>query len=275
MQEQILFALVYNDYDVSQDRASKAHFDERMGEEFNRVVIPEMLEEFQVENVAALRRFLEMNLGSSLEKERRLWVREQIVREWIRMSIRRGFNESTYEEMLEFYENNKAMFTSVTRVRWQEMVVMVSKHNTEQEAWNKITWMGNRVAEGAPFDEIARWNSDGFTASDGGVRDWTTRGSLTSAELEEAIFSLPIGQVSPAIIKSDIGFHIVRVLERQEAQVVPFVEAQVTIRERIGNQRTQRSQEEYFAELRRRFPTVVVRDRVDFNVNTLRTASGR
>ena len=273
LQEQIMFALVYNDYDISQDRASKNMFNERLGEEFDRAEVPEMMKEFSTANHAALKKYLEEQLGSSLEKEKRLWIREQIVRQWIMMSIQRATGECTHDEMMDFYEKNTAMFTSITQARWQEMVVLFSQHNTEQEAWNKIRWMGNQVLEGAPFEEIAKANSEGFTASNGGIWDWTAKGSLTSDVLELAVFSQPIGKLSPAIIKSDKGLHIIRVMERQEAKVVPFVEAQVTIREKIKNQRAQRYQEEYLTDLRNRIPIEIVKDRIDFNINTPQIAN--
>ena len=275
LQEQIMFALVYHDFAMSQDRASATMFHERLGEEFDRTEIPEMMKEFAVDNHVALKRFLEDQLGSSLDKEKRFWIREQIVRQWVTMSIQRATGESTHDEMMDFYVTNQAMFTSLTQARWQEMVVLLSRHNTEQEAWNKIRWMGNQVLGGAPFEEIAKANSDGFTASNGGLWDWTTQGSLTSEVMEQAIFSQQIGQLSPAIIRSDKGLHIIRVLERQEEKVVPFVEAQVTIREKIKNQRTMRYQDEYLTNLRNRVPVEIVKDRIDFKINSPRMALPR
>jgi hypothetical protein len=274
LEEQILFALVYNDFS-NRNREERDFFNERLAEEFDRTEVPEMMREFNVENVAALRRHLEEHLGSSLEKERRLWIREQIARESIRASMQRATGNSTHAEMLEFYENNSAMFTTPARARWQEMVVLLSNHKSKEAAWDKIQWMGNQVVLGASFEKIAELNSEGFTASNGGVWDWTTKGSLAAAEIERAIFSQPVGQLSPSIIVSERGLHIIRVLERRDEEVVPFVEAQVTIRERIRSQRAQRHQEDYFADLRRRFPTVVLRDRIDFDANAVRTASGR
>ena len=273
LQEQITFTLAYCDYISTNDRTSQNMFIEKMGEEFDRNVIPELEKEFHVENVAALKRFLEDRLGSSLEKERRLWIREEIVKQWVGMSMQRATGDPTTDEMADFYERNKATFTSSARARWQEMIVLLSQQDAEQAAWDKIRWMGNQVAGGAPFEEIAKAHSEGFTASEGGVWDWTGKGSLASAELEQAIFTQPIGLLSPAIIKSDKGFHIIRVLERQEEKVVPFIEAQGEIRKRMKNQRQQQYQEEYFTELRRRFPTIVVKDRIDFNDPGTRTAS--
>jgi len=273
LEQQIMLALIYSDYDASMGTEQKNFFDSKKGEEFDRTEIPAMIEEFNVENIVALRRYLEEQFGSSLEKERRLWIREQIVREWVGMSMQRATGECTYEEMEDFYNANLAMFTSTARARWQEMVVLLSNHNTEQDAWNKISWMGNQVARGAPFEDIAKANSEGFTASNGGTWDWTTRGSLTSAELEQAVFSQPVGQLSSVIIRSNRGLHIIRVLEREEESVVPFIQAQNEIRNRIRNQRAQRYESEYFADLRRRFPPVIVRERIDFNVGLPRTAS--
>ena len=274
LQEQILFTLVYSDYISQQSNDQKNFFDEKLGDEFDRKEVPELLKEFNVENAAALKQYLEHQLGSSLDKEKRQWIREQIVRQWIGMSIDKAAPAPTHDEMMEFYERNQAMFTSTAKTRWQEMLVLFSRHSTEAEAWDKIKWMGNQVATNrVSFEEIAKTQSDGFTSSEGGVRDWTSKGSLTSAELEQAIFSQPVGQLSPTIIKSDIGLHIVKVLERKESTVTPFGEAQVIIRERIKNQRTQRHQDEYLTELRRRFPTVVVRDRIDFDISNARTAN--
>ena len=273
LQEQILCELVFSDYEASKSRAEKEMFREKIGDEFDRVEVPEMMKEFNVDNMAALKKYLETQLGSSLERERWLWTKEQIVRQWIGMSVQRATGECTHVEMEEFYEQNIAMFTSPAKAQWEEMVVFFSSHNTEQEALHKIRWMGNQVAGGAPFEEIAKANSDGFTASRGGLWDWTTRGSLASAELEQAIFSQPVGQLSPAIIRSDTGFHIIRVVDRREVTVVPLIEAQGTIRERIRNQRVQRHQTEYFADLRRRYPPRIMREHIDFDVSSPRTAT--
>jgi hypothetical protein len=275
LQEQILVALVYNDYSLAKSKAERDFLNERLGEDFERTEVPELMKEFGVSDMVALKKYLKDQLGSSLEREKGLWIQEKIAQQWVGMSVQRASGECTHDEMLEYYEKNLSMFTSQAKTRWQEMVVLFSKHNSEQEAMNKIGWMGNQAANGAPFEEIAKNNSDGFTASKGGVWDWTAKGSLSSAELEQAIFSQPVGALSPAVIRTDKGLHIVKVLEREDSKITPFVEAQVVIRDRIRNQRSQRYQEEYFTELRRRFPTVVIRDQINFDVNAKTSSTVR
>ena len=39
--------------------------------------------------------------------------------------------------------------------------------------------MGNDVLNGRPFEEVAKESSEGPTAYNGGLYDWTTQGSLS------------------------------------------------------------------------------------------------
>jgi parvulin-like peptidyl-prolyl isomerase len=88
----------------------------------------------------------------------------------------------------------------------------------------------NRYA--VPFAEVARRGSHGLTAARGGQRDWTTKGSLKSAVVDEALFGLPVMRMSH-ILEDDDGFHIVRVIQRKDAFRTPFKDAQVEIRKQL------------------------------------------
>jgi peptidyl-prolyl cis-trans isomerase C len=62
---------------------------------------------------------------------------------------------------------------------------------------------------GADFDELAS-RADPLTRGDLG---WVPRGYLLEPKLEEAAFNLTVGQYSD-VIATDVGFHILRILER-------------------------------------------------------------
>lgn len=62
---------------------------------------------------------------------------------------------------------------------------------------------------GADFNELA-FKADPLTRGDLG---WVPRGYLLNAQIEEAAFSLEVGGYSD-VITTDVGFHIVKVLER-------------------------------------------------------------
>jgi parvulin-like peptidyl-prolyl isomerase len=91
---------------------------------------------------------------------------------------------------------------------------------TEREAQQAL----QRLQSGAKFSALAQTLSiDDSTRADGGDLGWITRnsGALLWSEVEDAAFTLPIGETSE-IVKSPIGYHILRVTEKEER---PLTEA--------------------------------------------------
>jgi len=67
----------------------------------------------------------------------------------------------------------------------------------------------SQLNDGADFNELA-FEADPLTRGDLG---WVPRGYLLNKQIEDAAFSLNVGQYSD-VIATEVGFHIVRVLER-------------------------------------------------------------
>jgi peptidyl-prolyl cis-trans isomerase D len=77
---------------------------------------------------------------------------------------------------------------------------------------------------GADFAELAKKNSeDTGSAVNGGDLNWVVRGQ-TVPNFEKAAFSLAPKQLSD-VIKTEYGFHILQVLEKEAGKVLPFEEA--------------------------------------------------
>jgi peptidyl-prolyl cis-trans isomerase C len=75
-----------------------------------------------------------------------------------------------------------------------------------------------QILAGKNFGELALTFSQDFSTSiRGGDLGWFPRGVLTVTELEEAAFSLPVGQTSQ-VIQSRIGYHLLQTLEREAAR---------------------------------------------------------
>ena len=138
-------------------------------------------------------------------------------------------------------------------------MVRYSKYPTRAAAYEAIARMGNQVWGGAPFADVAKAGSDGAEAAKGGQRAWTDKGALVCQALDTALFNLPVGQLSP-IIEGDHGFHIIRVTDREPEAVKPFLEAQVEIKKKIAEQRSQKQFREYMAKLQARTPVWTIFD---------------
>ena len=105
----------------------------------------------------------------------------------------------------------------------------------------------------APLKAVAQRQSQGIDATEGGYHDWTSRGSLASETLDQAIFTLPVGRLSERLEDSE-GFHIVRVIERTEAGRVPFEQAQVDIKETLRKEHIKSQITAYVAKLKQEIP---------------------
>ena len=62
---------------------------------------------------------------------------------------------------------------------------------------------------------------------------WLTQGQ-TVPEFEKTAFSLPVGQVSD-LVKTQYGFHIIKVLEKESAHTKPFEEVKDSLRSPLLN----------------------------------------
>ncbi len=190
--------------------------------------------------------------GSSLRKMRHAWTVNQVVRYFLQQKIKSDA-EVTHQELLQYYRDHAQDYQIQARARWEQVMVRNENFKSADEAMNSIVEMGNRIVYGAALDGVARKSSQGYDASDGGLHDWTSQGSLVLKEIDAAIFSLPVGQLSD-VIKSDQGLHIVRVIEREDAGKVDFREAQIEIREKLETEKRVNAYDTHLAKLKREIP---------------------
>jgi hypothetical protein len=224
---------------------------------FDETELPELLKAARVGSRRELDGELR-RLGSSLEWQKRVFMERSLARQWMRGAIK--FEEPiAHDALLTYYDDHLAEYEHPARARWEQISVRVSKYPSKAEAAAALARLGNQVQDGAPFAAVARQGSDGVTASQGGVRDWTTQGSLVSKTLDQAIFGLPVGALSP-IIEDDQTLHIVRVIERKAAYRTPFTEAQGDITKLLQQERTEKQINEYVARLRKDTPIWTVYD---------------
>ena len=230
---------------------------EQLGKRFEEVEVSERLKKMELGS----RRELEQKLaewGTSLEHEKQAFIEKAIAQQWIFEKLRKE-EEVTHQQLLDYYQAHATEYDHPTRVRWEHLEVTFKKHSDKREAWQLIAMMGNAVQQGHSFDQVAKERSEGVMASKGGQRDWLTQGSLKSEILDQSLFSLPPGTLSP-ILEDETGFHIIRVVEREDAYRTPFEEIQSDIREKIKGERKQERLEEFVAQLREEIPVTTVFD---------------
>jgi hypothetical protein len=199
-----------------------------------------------------------LRLGSSLDDARRTFNEKALASEWLRSKVKIN-EEVNPADMVEYYQAHLDDYEFPSQARWEELMVGKNRFNHPRQAYAELAEMGNAVwqkvaadpeTRGPAFAELAKAKSDGFTAKEGGVHDWTTKGALKAQVIDKALFTLPVGQMSQ-ILETDEAFHIVRVLERKEAGRKPFSEVQADIRDQLKQERFRQGVEKYLNELHR------------------------
>lgn len=229
----------------------------RAEEQFYEKQLPDVLKRSELTSAIAwdaeLRKY-----GSSLAAQRQMFVERILGQSMLGQKIDYE-PEVTHQEMLDYYRENAEDYEIAARARWEKLTVRFERYSTRAEAWAALAQMGNEVLRGAPLEAVARRNSQDVDASQGGYHDWTTYGSLASDPLNQAIFSLPVGKLSERV-EDRRGFHIVRVIEREDAGRVPFLEAQVEIKEAIRKEKIRQQINQYVTKLRDEIPVWTIFD---------------
>ena len=237
----------------------------RVYQAFDEEELPKALKKRDFRSAAELDAHLRQ-FGWSLMKQKRLYGERQLGQAGILRQIERD-PEVTHDEMVRYYRENIQDYSHKPRARWEQLTVHFSETPDRNTARRRIAEMGNAVYLGTPLAAVAKRSSDGYRASEGGLNDWVSQGSLVSKPLDSAIFGLPLHRLS-RIIEDDKGLHIIRVVEREEAYVTAFTEKQVEIRDLLRDEKRETQFQEVMEAMRARTTVWTIFDDPEETVNT-------
>jgi peptidyl-prolyl cis-trans isomerase SurA len=164
------------------------------------------------------------------------------------------------EETKKFYDEHKPQFERPEQVRMSEILIPLPKApadapnaaELEQQQLAATEARAKQVLEsiqkGAKFEDVAKKESGGPTAAQGGDLGYFKRGTLAK-ELEDLTFGMKPGQVSE-VIRTKQGFVILKVTEHQEAGLAPFKDVEARIQDALYYQKLQPALRAYLTKLR-------------------------
>jgi peptidyl-prolyl cis-trans isomerase SurA len=162
----------------------------------------------------------------------------------------------TKEEERQFYEAHKQDLEQPEQIRLSEILVSTDKKPGAPDdeaqrlatAQAKANDLVDQLRKGSSFEDIAKKNSDGPTASQGGDLGYFKRGTLAK-ELEDTTFAMKPGDVSDAI-RTKQGFVILRVSEHQQAGVPSMADVEPRVQDALYMQKLQPALRSYLQKLR-------------------------
>jgi parvulin-like peptidyl-prolyl isomerase len=173
-------------------------------------------------------------------------------------------------ESKSFYEKNKqTLFNQPRMVRASHILIManrddlikeikkqsknISDADAQLKADAKMTELQKKAEEilkkatldSNNFDKLAKeYSQDLQTAKKGGDLDFFSYEDMTKP-FADAAFSCKPSTVCEKIVKTDYGFHIIKVTDRKEAGMVPFDEIKEEIKTKLTQEKRNKAFQEY------------------------------
>ncbi|MGC9329748.1 MAG: peptidylprolyl isomerase, partial [Candidatus Hinthialibacter sp.] len=129
----------------------------------------------------------------------------------------------TDEEIQEYYDKNIQNFTHEEQAKASHILLKVTPgidEQGEEAVKNRLLEIKKEIEGGLSFADAAKKYSEGPSAERGGDLGFFGRGRMVPP-FEEAAFELPLGQVSDPV-KTEFGYHLIRVEERKEQGTDPL-----------------------------------------------------
>ncbi|MCU7920252.1 MAG: peptidylprolyl isomerase [Candidatus Thiodiazotropha sp. (ex Epidulcina cf. delphinae)] len=136
----------------------------------------------------------------------------------------------------DYYEKNKQNFLRKESARTRHILVEIpedAKPDEKVEARRKIEEARKLILDEKSFNEVAIEYSECNSASGGGELGYNERGYMPPL-YDEIAFSQKIGELSE-VIETEHGFHIVEVVDRKPAGIVPYDEIKGFIGKYLNN----------------------------------------
>lgn len=135
------------------------------------------------------------------------------------------------------YQANLDHYRTPERVKVRHILIKTTDKPKEEvpKLEAKANDLLKQLKGGADFAELAKKNSeDPGSGQKGGDLGWVTRGQMVK-NFEDATFSTPVKQLS-GVVKTEYGFHILEVLDKEQARVKPFEEVKNDIASEMKRQ---------------------------------------
>ncbi|MGA7525207.1 MAG: peptidyl-prolyl cis-trans isomerase [Acidobacteriaceae bacterium] len=179
-------------------------------------------------------------------------IRENVIRSEVISQEVGSHIQVAPSEVRNYYERHQQEFEKPEEERLSEILIATPNPDDAAqvaEAKKRADGIEARLKGGADFATVAKADSGGPTAGQGGDLGEFKREDLHSKELADATFGLPAGEFTQPI-QTRQGWLILKVTEHQKGGVEPLDSVQNQIQEQIGMAKMEPALREYLTKLR-------------------------
>ncbi len=199
-------------------------------------------------------RFFEVLQQSNLtlEQFQTNLAQELTVQKLLEQQIASQIKDITDEEAMKYYQEHGEELMQPEQIRVHHILFKVSE-TADPEKVRSVEAKAKRVLErirrGEDFETLARqYSEDPASALRGGNIGFFSRGDMIK-NFEDAAFALKVGQVSD-LVRTQLGFHIIRLDERKTSKKMPFEEVKLAIKARLRQEQSNALFQQYVESLK-------------------------
>jgi len=158
-------------------------------------------------------------------KRRMAFVEDQVIQDyWLQKEVAKRI---TTDKLQQRYQEKLKSMPAEEEVHARHILVA-----TEQEAKD----LQAELKKGTAFDKLAREKStDKASGAEGGDLGWFKRTDMVK-EFSDAAFALKKGELSEAPVKTQFGYHLIKMEDRRQAPPPSFEELSDPIREELSRE---------------------------------------
>jgi peptidyl-prolyl cis-trans isomerase C len=177
-----------------------------------------------LQNLIERELLLEEGFKKGLDKDEKIAakverVRQGLIIEALVEELYTGKDTVSDDEVRSYYQKNQEKYLLRDRVRVRHIMVKTLEEAKE---------IKKRLSQGEDFIALAKQYSIWPTKQQGGELGYIQRGMVDKA-FERVAFSLKRGETSD-IVKTNLGFHLIRLEDRQKPRQLTFPEVQEDIK---------------------------------------------
>ncbi len=146
-------------------------------------------------------------------------------------------------EAKKFYNENKEIFNEPESVKASHILVQ------DEATANKII---DEIEEGKKFEDAAKEYSICPSKANGGDLGFFSKGKMVS-EFETAAFALTKGEITKAPVKTQFGYHIIKLTGKRDAMDLTFSEAEDKVKSELMGKKQEQEYYKKVNELREKY----------------------
>ena len=140
--------------------------------------------------------------------------------------------EVSDEEVKKFYDENPKQFIAPDSIRASHILLP-----SEQQAIDIIKEIKNG---GKTFEEAAKAYSVCPSREQGGDLSYFSKGKMVP-QFENAAFAMKVGEMSDEPVKTDFGWHIIKVTDSKTSETIPYDVVKESARQYLLGQKQNRA----------------------------------